>query len=224
MRALLDLYYFRFIAGDEPNTYYLIRTHLCMRDGSEVAMSENRVEHATSASGDSIHEQKLEKFRQGIRAISQSAEAVLTGLRQQGAGYPMLGMQLAGLLKDLRQQRTFSMDLAMGLPSNAQFDSYISALGHLRGTVAQWLTIHAVNPHAIEVEATDFEMQCFSTLGAGVMWLDSLNPSADRDSLLTDEQMLSFVFGAEKANGEDLTDQVELMWSRFTTQPGLVAT
>jgi hypothetical protein len=166
---------------------------------------------------------KAERFRSGIRAISQSAESVLAGLRMRGARHNLLGMQLAGLLKDLRQQRTYSMDLAMGLPPNPQFDAYISALGHLRGTVAQWLTIHAANPHAIEVEATDFEMQCFSTLGSGVMWLDSLTNGAERDSLLSDEQMLSFVFGAQKAQGEDLTDQVAHMWNRFTTQPGLVA-
>jgi hypothetical protein len=169
----------------------------------------------------SAHQQdKTERFRQGIRAISQSAENVLTGLRTHGAKHSLLGMQLAGLLKDLRQQRSYSMDLAMGQAPNTQFDAYISALGHLRGTVAQWLTIHAANPHAIEVEATDFEMQCFSTLGAGVMWLDSLSNDAVRDSLLTDEQMLSFVFGAEKAPGEDLTDQADHMWSRFSTQAG----
>jgi hypothetical protein len=183
----------------------------------------SKSEQISLVSIDTILGEKSEKFRQGIRTIGQSAEALLVGLRHQGAQHPLLGMQLAGLLKDLRQQRTFSMDLAMGVASNPQFDAYISALGHLRGTVAQWLTIHAVNPHAIEVEATDFEMQCFSTLGAGVMWLDSLSPNAERDSLLTDEQMLSFVFGAEKAQGEDITDQVEQMWNRFTTQPGLVA-
>jgi hypothetical protein len=167
------------------------------------------------------HSDKAEKFRQGIRAISQSAEAVLHGLRTEGGVYRQLGMQLAGLLKDLRQQRTFSMDLAMGLPPNPQFDAYINALGMLRGMVAQWLTIYAANPHAIEVEATDFEMQCFSTLGAGVVWLDGLHGDAQRDSLLTDEQMLKFVFGTEKAPGEDITMQAEQLWSKFTTQPGL---
>jgi len=166
---------------------------------------------------------KAEKFRQGIRAISQSAEAVLHGLRTEGGVYRQLGMQLAGLLKDLRQQRSFSIDLAMGLPPNPQFDAYINSLGMLRGMVAQWLTIYAANPHAIEVEATDFEMQCFSTLGAGVVWLDGLHNDAQRDSLLSDEQMLSFVFGAQQAQGEDITDQVEQLWSKFTTQPGLAS-
>jgi hypothetical protein len=166
---------------------------------------------------------RAERFRAGIRAISQSAETLLGGLRQKGGRHTMLGLQLTGLLKDLRQQRTYSMDLAMGQAANAQFDTYISALGHLRGTVAHWLTVHASNPHAIEVEATDFEMQCFSTLGAGVMWLDSLHHGTERDSLLSDEQMLSFVFGAEKAHGEDITDQVQHMWDRYTTQASALA-
>ena len=169
-----------------------------------------------------VNSDKAEKFRQGIRAISQTAEGVLKGLRDQGVVNRQLGLQLAGLLKDLRQQRTFSMDLAMGLQPNAQFDVYINALGMLRGTVAHWLTIHAANPLAIEVEATDFEMQCFSTLGAGVVWLDSLHQDKQGDSLLSDEQMLSFVFGAQQAHGEDITDQVQQLWSKFTTQPGLV--
>jgi hypothetical protein len=177
----------------------------------------------TTESVDSAATGKAERFRQGIRAIGQSAEALLSGLRQQGARHATLGLQLAGLLKDLRQQRTYSMDLAMGLPVNEQFDAYISALGRLRGTVAQWLTIHASNPHAIEVEATDFEMQCFSTLGAGVMWLDSLSHDLGSDSLLSDEQMLSCVFGEEKAQGEDITDQVHHIWNQFTTQTGALA-
>jgi hypothetical protein len=175
---------------------------------------DNIVKTATAMERD-----RAERFRQGNRAISQSAEILLKGLRQKGARHSVLGLQLAGLLKDLRQQRTYSMDLAMGLPANEQFDTYIAALGALRGMVAQWLTIHAVNPQAIEVEATDFEMQCFSTLGAGVMWLDSLTNGEVRDSLLSDEQMLSFVFGAEKAQGEDITDQVH-QWDRLTTQAG----
>jgi hypothetical protein len=165
---------------------------------------------------------KAENFREGIRAISKTAEAVLHGLRTQDGTNRQLGLQLAGLLKNLRQQRTFSMDLAMGLQPSAQFDAYINALGMLRGTVAHWLTIHAANPHAIEVEATDFEMQCFSTLGAGVVWLDSLHNDKQRDSLLSDEQMLSFIFGSEQAHGEDITEQVQQLWSKFTTQPGLV--
>ncbi len=169
-----------------------------------------------------VNSDRAEKFRQGIRAISQSAEAVLHGLRTQGAVNRPLGLQLAGLLKDLRQQRTFSMDLAMGLSPNPQFDAYINALGMLRGMVAHWLTIHAANPHAIEVEATDFEMQCFSTLGAGVVWLDSLHSDKQGDSLLSDEQMLSFVFGTQQAQGEDITEQVQQLWSKFTTRPGLV--
>ena len=175
------------------------------------------IEDTAAASSD-----KAENFRQGIRAISKTAEAVLHGLRTQAGANRQLGLQLASLLKNLRQQRTFSMDLAMGLQPSAQFDAYINALGMLRGTVAQWLTIHAANPHAIEVEATDFEMQCFSTLGAGVVWLDSLHNDKQRDSLLSDEQMLSFIFGSEQAHGEDITEQVQQLWSKFTTQPGLV--
>ncbi|TAG28217.1 MAG: hypothetical protein EAZ37_02610 [Burkholderiales bacterium] len=158
---------------------------------------------------------RAEKFRQGIREISESAEALLTGLRQRGAPHALLGGQLAGLLKHLRQQRTYSMDLAMGLALSSQFDAYIKALGNLRATVAQWLTVHAVNPRSIEVEATDFEMQCFSTLGAGLMWLESLNPGSIRDSMVTDSQMLSLMFGVQNAQAEDITDQVQHDWNEY---------
>ncbi len=167
---------------------------------------------------------KTERFRQGIRAISQSAEALLGGIRERGAGHSLVGMQLAGLLKDLRQQRSYSMDLAMGMPvNNEQFDIYIHALGHLRGIVAHWLTAHAANPKTMEVEATEFEMQCFSTLGAGVMWLDSLRDGAQPDALLADEQMLAFIFGAHKEQGAGSAKHAGQMWSRFTTQNGLLA-
>jgi hypothetical protein len=167
-----------------------------------------------------VSQDKAERFRHGIRGISGSVEILLSGLRQKGARHTVLGLQLAGLLKDLRQQRMYTMDLVMGLPVSEPFNNFISALGALRGTVAQWLTIHASNPRAIEMEATDFEMQCFSTLGAGVVWLDSLQNGIPRDSLLSDEQMLSSLFGETQAQGEDITDQVHHMWNQFTTQTG----
>ena len=166
---------------------------------------------------------KAERFREGIRAISQLAEDLLGSLRQHGGRHETLGLQLTQLLKHLRHQRSYSLDLAMGQPAKEQFETYIAALGTLRGIVGRWLTMHAVNPQAIAFETTDFEMQCFSTLGAGVMWLDSMSHGAEQNSLLTDEQMLSFVFGAEKAQGEDITDQVHHMWHQFTTTSGELA-
>jgi DNA-binding TFAR19-related protein (PDSD5 family) len=169
--------------------------------------------HTTNESTAEVEKTRIDNFRLGIRAISQTAEQLLADLRRQDSNHPMLGRQLAALLKDLRQQRTYSMDLAMNRPANKQFDSYIRSLGGLRATVAQWLTIHAVNPRAIEMEATDFEMQCFSTLGSGVMWLESLARSGEFESSITDEQMLSLVFGSQKAQGEDITDQVQYDWS-----------
>lgn len=211
------MYNFRWLARWQGEPYDRINNLVSLESLSIV--DHIITAHAAITTG----QDKAERFRHGIRAISQSAEILLSGLRQKGARHSVLGLQLAGLLKDLRQQRTYSMDLAMGLPANAQFDAYIAALGALRGTVAQWLTIHAANPQAIEVEATDFEMQCFSTLGAGVMWLDSLTNGEVRDSLLSDEQMLSFVFGAQQAQGEDITDQVHHAWNQFTTQTGALA-
>jgi hypothetical protein len=166
---------------------------------------------------------RAEKFRQGIREISESAEALLNGLRQRGATHALLGGQLAGLLKHLRQQRTYSMDLAMGMALSSQFDAYIKALGSLRATVAQWLTVHAVNPRSIEVEATDFEMQCFSTLGAGLMWLESMSNGAVRDSLMTDTQMTSLMFGGQDAQGEDITDQVQHDWNEYNELEAVAA-
>lgn len=227
-------YNFRWIACAVDKIYTLrlsqkISFSSCISDSNAMQITTTNELRLTP------HPDKAERFRAGIQAISTSAEALLSDLRKNSASRSPLGLHLTGLLKNLRQQRMHSMDLAMGQPANAQFDAFISALGYLRGTVAQWLTVHATHPHAIEEEATDFEIQCFSTLGAGVMWLDSLQqassgstannlaPSAMGHSELTDEQMLSFVFGMQAAQGEDITDQVQHTWNQFTTQQGIVA-
>ncbi len=174
-------------------------------------MNSNTTEHASPA----LEPGRVENFRQGIRDISDSAEALLQGLRSQGAEHALLGGQLTGLLKNLRQQRTYSMDLAMGVAACSQFDIYIRALGNLRATVAQWLAVHAASPRRIEGEATDFEMQCFSTLGAGLMWLESLSVGSVRDSLISDTQTMALTFGSQQAQGEDITDQVQHDWNQY---------
>jgi hypothetical protein len=181
--------------------------------------------HAMTATEQSCarQQERSERFRQGIRAISQSAEQLLRTLRGADPRSPALGILLAGLLKDLRQQRACSLDLAMGLPANAQFDAFITSMSTLRGTVAHWLTIHAAQPHTLQVEATDFEMQCFSTLGAGVMWLDSLQHGAERDSLISDEHLFNSLFGDQRAQAEDITDDVQQDWGEFKTQSGFLA-
>jgi hypothetical protein len=174
-------------------------------------MNSNQTENAAPV----LEPGRVDKFKQGIRETSESAEELLAGLRRQGAAHALLGSQLAGLLKNLRQQRTYSMDLAMGVTVSSQFDAYIKALGNLRATVAQWLTVHAVNPYSIEVEATDFEMQCLRTLGAGLTWLESLGTGGTRDSFISDTEVMTSVFGMESAHGEDITDQVQHDWNEY---------
>ena len=158
---------------------------------------------------------KVTRFRQGIRAVGQSADALLGCLQRKGAHHNMLGSQLAQLLKDLRQQRMLSMDLAAAMPANPQFDAYIAALSSLRSTVAHWFTLQAADPTLMETEKIDFEMQCFGTLGAGVMWLDSLQQDAMTSQAIDmhGSQMHSSVFGDSQAQGEDITDQVQHLWN-----------
>jgi hypothetical protein len=86
----------------------------------------------------------------------------------------------------IAQKLATATQLFHGVGHGLTFQRTVWHLHQRLGTSAQLggaiVTIHAAKPHAIEVEATDFEMQCFSTLGA------------------------------DKAQGEDITDQVEQMW------------
>lgn len=174
-----------------------------------------------------VDPQKIQVFRNGIRAISHAAEVLLSNLRLKTSTHSQLGLQLAGLLKDLRQQRMVALDLAIGQRDSSQFDAFIEALAELRSTVAYWLTTHAANPRLIEAYATDFEMKCFSTLGSGVMWMDSLqagNMYSSTDSRAIPHQHLdAAALQDEQAHGEDITDLVQPMWDEYVSQPGALA-
>jgi hypothetical protein len=152
------------------------------------------------------------RVRSGIRALAQSAEGVLDLIRNGGradftpsAFNNSLGAHLAGMLKELRQQRSAAMDLSLrharkNAQGNPAFDAYLQALGDMRSTIGLWLTIQAANPETLEVEAADFEGQCFSALGAGILWLDSLaqDEGGQAEEGLSQERVLMEVFAASQ--------------------------
>ncbi len=163
---------------------------------------------------------KADSFRLGIRALSETAEALLRLLRQQQPDAPVLSSVLMQMLKELRQQRALALDLALVSSAGFQADEFVQSLATLRAKVAQWFTIQASQTKFLAIEATEFEMQCFGTLGAGVVWLDSINNDAVRDSLISDEKMLSLLFNTQSAQAEDITEQVHQEWGDYHTQAG----
>ncbi len=91
-----------------------------------------------------------------------------------------LGTGLAHLLKQIRAHHTAVLALG-GRTQDIKIQvKYLQALLDLRATVAQWLTVHAAQPQLIFVEMSDFESQCWSTLGMGMVLFEGMNSDGSR--------------------------------------------
>ncbi|MBS7807538.1 hypothetical protein [Variovorax sp. PCZ-1] len=113
-------------------------------------------------------------FKISLQALSNAVVSIVQLLSHppETVTASALGTRLAQLLMCLRQHRTHALALASGMQETTQLTLYLDNLRKLRGSVAQWLTIHAAQPKLIFVELADFEAQCWSTLGMGVVLFD----------------------------------------------------
>ena len=91
-----------------------------------------------------------------------------------------LGTCLANLLKQIRAHHTAVLALGGRTQDIKTQVKYLQALLDLRATVAQWLTVHAAQPKLVFVEMSDFESQCWSTLGMGMVLFESVSTQGSR--------------------------------------------
>ncbi len=128
------------------------------------------------------------EFKASMQALSTVVVSIVQLLSQppEKIAASSLGSRLAQLLTCLRQHRGHAVALAPCMSSPGLLVQYLDNLRQLRGSVAQWLTIHAAQPKLIYVELADFEAQCWSTLGMGVVLMDDLeNEDFSVDSALS---------------------------------------
>lgn len=139
--------------------------------------------HAPSAS-----EQETD-FKASMQQLSTAVVSIVQLLSQspEKVTASALGTRLAILLTCIRHHRNHAVALGPILDEPGALVTYLDKLRQLRGSVAQWLTIHAAQPQLIYVELTDFEAQCWSTLGLGVVLLDG----AHHDNFSVDSALSS---------------------------------
>lgn len=127
-----------------------------------------QVNHANGVS-----EQETD-FKSSMQTLSQAMVSIIKLLSQPSEQVTAfaLGTRLAILLTCIRQHRNHAVALGPVLQEPGELVKYLELMRQLRGSVAQWLTIHAAQPKLIYVELADFEAQCWSTLGLGAVLLD----------------------------------------------------
>lgn len=127
--------------------------------------------HAHSAS------EQEKDFKASMQRLSTAVVSIVQLLSQppRDVSASALGTRLAILLTCIRMHRNHAVALGPVMSEPGDLVVYLDKLRQLRGSVAQWLTIHAAQPKLIYVELTDFEAQCWSTLGMGVVLLDGAN-------------------------------------------------
>ncbi len=128
-----------------------------------------------SKQADSAHAALEQQFKSSMTHLSEAVVSIvkLLSLPASQVTASALGSRLALLLSSLRAHRAHAMALGALVEDSHDVVAYIEGLGNLRATVGHWLTIHAAQPRMIYVEVKDFEAQCWSTLGMGMVLLDS---------------------------------------------------
>jgi hypothetical protein len=117
------------------------------------------------------------QFQLSLSRLSEAVAQIVKLLNRppDQVGAKELGVYLAQLLMRIREHRSHAVSWSTQEPDMKALEKYIAALSQMRAQVAQWLTIHAAQPKLIFVELADFESQCWSTLGMGVVLLDNGN-------------------------------------------------
>jgi hypothetical protein len=144
-----------------------------------------------------------QQFKASLQALSNAATSILKLLSQptEQITPSALGSRLALFLNSLRMHHTCAVAMgALGGVDPADLVKYLQELRQLRGSVARWLTIHAAQPRLIFVEIADFEAQCWSAMGTGMVLLDSTNTEG---------------FSSECA----LTSRFHQWWDKLATRP-----
>jgi hypothetical protein len=142
------------------------------------------------------------QFKSSMHDLSSAVVNIVQLLSQpaQSVTPSSLGVRLAHLLTSVRVHRAHAVALGDRITEPGALAKYLDGLRQLRGSVAHWLTIHAAQPKLIYVELADFEAQCWSTLGMGVVLLDG----ADHDD-----------FSVESA----LSSRFHNWWDKLSTPP-----
>jgi hypothetical protein len=125
---------------------------------------------------------QAQQFKASLEALSNAAVSIVDLLNQPAPQITPsgLGSRLAIFLNSLRMHHSHT--LAVGALARVDPDElvkYLFELRQLRGSIARWLTIHAAQPSLIFVEITDFEAQCWTAMGMGVVLLESSQAEGD---------------------------------------------
>ncbi len=127
----------------------------------------------TRNSGPTLQEQQ---FKTSLGELSQAVVSIVQLLNLPPAHVTpsALGSRLAHLLTCLRVHRGYAVAIGGRIENAKELVKYLTGLAHVRASVAHWLTIHAAQPKLIFVEIADFENDCWSTLGLGMVLLGSV--------------------------------------------------
>jgi hypothetical protein len=122
------------------------------------------------------------QFTFSMQSLSSSVVSLiqLLNLPPKQVSALALGRRLADLLKQIRTHHAAVLALGGRTQDIKTQVKYLQALLDLRATVAQWLTVHAAQPQLIFVEMSDFESQCWSTLGMGMVLFESISVQGSR--------------------------------------------
>jgi hypothetical protein len=168
--------------NSKPNVFHT--KYICITASTKHTMSylSHRAKHAPTSV-------QAQQFKASLEALSNAAVSIVKFLNQPAPEITPsgLGSRLALFLNSLRMHHSHTVAMgALGGVDPGELVKYLAELRQLRGSIARWLTIHAAQPKLIFVEIADFEAQCWTAMGMGVVLLDSAQAEDDAfDCVLT---------------------------------------
>jgi hypothetical protein len=119
----------------------------------------------------SIADEESRQLSDSMAQLATHTEAIVAGLRLTRARGTIAPM-LVDLLDVLRAHRNMVVGLGMHWRGLHEYAAYLQALNHFRVLVGQWLLDGGPRSQAVLLEAADFELVAWRTLGEGMLLID----------------------------------------------------
>jgi hypothetical protein len=111
------------------------------------------------------------RLSEGMGELAQRIEAIIAGLRESQRRATVAPM-LVDLITVLRAHRHAVVDLSLPWRGLYEYAGYLHALNNFRVLIGQWLLEGGPRSELLLLNAEDFELVAWRTLGEGMLLID----------------------------------------------------
>ncbi|HWP10260.1 MAG TPA: hypothetical protein VNN06_00450 [Ramlibacter sp.] len=129
----------------------------------------------------SVADEDSRQFSDSMAQLAVHIEAIVPGLRHNRLRNTIAPL-LVDLLTVLRDHRNLVVNLGLHWRGLYEYAAYLQALNNFRVLIGQWLLEGGPNQAELPLNAEDFELVAWRTLGEGMLLIDMYEQWAAREA------------------------------------------